>query len=91
MAGQGLGCVLPKGKAPVFTNHRLPWCLLLCQKLPPELSGAGPLKNQLEVETAVKLGPSHRDEPGPGKQEVLGLLKGVPGALQPTPANYTSG
>ena len=37
MAGQGLGCVLPTGKAPVLTNCVVPLVGLLCQKLPPKL------------------------------------------------------
>lgn len=32
MAGQGLGCVLPTGKAPVLTNCVVPLVGLLCAK-----------------------------------------------------------
>lgn len=83
MAGQALGCVLPMGKAPVLTNCVVPLVGLLCQKLPPKLPRGW--STEEPVETAVRFGPSHGDKPGPGKQEVLGLLKAVPGALQPTP------
>lgn len=51
MAGQGLGRVLPMGKAPVLTNCMVPLLGLLCAKNShlSSLGGASPLKNQLEV------------------------------------------
>lgn len=93
MAGQGLGCVLPTGKAPVLTNCVVPLVGLLCAKNSHLSSlGASPLKNQLEVEIAVRLRPGQGDRPEPRRQEVLGSFSKVCLApSSPLPANYTSG
>lgn len=94
MAGQGLGRVLPMGKAPVLTNCMVPLVGLLCAKNShlSSLGGASPLKNLLEVEIAVRLGPGRGDGPEPRRQEVLGSFSKVCLARSfPLPANYTSG
>lgn len=94
MAGQGLGCVLPMGKAPVLTNCVVPLVGLLCAKNShlSSCSGASPLTNQLEVEIAVRLRPSQGDGPEPRMQEVLGSFSKVCLApSSPLPANYASG
>lgn len=50
-----------------------------------------PLKNHLEVETAVGLGPNKEMDLAQKARGARLLLKGLPGSSSPFPANYTSG
>jgi hypothetical protein len=56
MAGQGLDDIPIKDKARFDQSHGSPGGPAVCQKLPPKDPWDIPLKNHLEVETAV--GPS---------------------------------